>query len=43
MRDKLTSQGVLVSGGSVADFVKFQQEDMAKSQKIITEGNIRAE
>ena len=43
MRDKLTSQGVLVSGGSVADFVQFQQQDMVKSQKIITEGNIRAE
>ena len=43
MRDKLAGQGVLVSGGSVADFVKFQQEDMAKAQKIISEGNIRAE
>jgi tripartite-type tricarboxylate transporter receptor subunit TctC len=43
MRDKLTGQGVLVSGGSVADFVKFQQDDMAKAQKIISDGNIRAE
>ena len=43
MRDKLQSQGIVVSGGSVDDFVKFQQDDMAKSQKIITEGNIRAE
>lgn len=43
MRDKLAGQGVLVSGGSVADFVRFQQEDMAKAQKIISEGNIRAE
>jgi tripartite-type tricarboxylate transporter receptor subunit TctC len=43
MRDKLAGQGVLVSGGTVADFVKFQQDDMVKSQKIITEGNIRAE
>ncbi len=43
MRDKLTAQGLLVNGGSVDDFVKFQREDMAKSQKIITEGNIRAE
>ena len=43
MRDKLAGQGVLVSGGSVADFAKFQQEDMAKAQKIISEGNIRAE
>ena len=43
MRDKLTSQGILVGGGSIDDFVKFQREDMAASQKIITEGNIRAE
>jgi tripartite-type tricarboxylate transporter receptor subunit TctC len=43
MRDKLVAQGLLVNGGSVDDFVKFQREDMAQSQKIITEGNIRAE
>ena len=43
MREKLVSQGLIVSGGSVDDFVKFQREDMAKSQKIITEGKIRAE
>ncbi len=43
MRDKLVSQGLLVSGGSVADFVEFQRDDMVKSQKIITEGKIRAE
>ena len=43
MRDKLTGQGILVGGGSIDDFVKFQREDMAASQKIITEGNIRAE
>jgi tripartite-type tricarboxylate transporter receptor subunit TctC len=43
MREKLVSQGLLVSGGSVDDFVQFQREDMVKSQKIITEGKIRAE
>ena len=43
MRAKLESQGLLVSGGSVDDFVKFERDDMAKSQKIITEGRIRAE
>ncbi len=43
MHDKLASQGVLTSGGSAADFVKFQHEDMAKSQKIVTDGKIRAE
>jgi tripartite-type tricarboxylate transporter receptor subunit TctC len=40
MRDKLVSQGLIVNGGSVADVVKFQRDDMAKSQKIITEGKI---
>ena len=43
MRDKLVSQGLLLNGGSVEDFVHFQREDMARSQKIITEGKIRAE
>ena len=43
MRDKLVSQGLIVNGGSVADVVKFQREDMAKSQKIITEGHISVE
>jgi tripartite-type tricarboxylate transporter receptor subunit TctC len=43
MRDKLVAQGLIVNGGTVDDIVKFQREDMAKAQKIITEGNIRAE
>jgi tripartite-type tricarboxylate transporter receptor subunit TctC len=43
MKDKLTQQGLLVGGGSSEDFVRFQREDMARSQKIITDGNIRAE
>ncbi|MEJ8850916.1 tripartite tricarboxylate transporter substrate binding protein [Variovorax rhizosphaerae] len=43
MREKLVSQGLEVNGGSVADFVKFEQEDMAKAQKIINEGKIRAD
>ena len=43
MRERLESQGMVVSGGSIDDFVKFQRDDMAKSQKIITEVNIRAE
>jgi tripartite-type tricarboxylate transporter receptor subunit TctC len=43
MRDKLTPQGLLLTPGSVGDFVKFQRDDMAASQKIITEGNIRVE
>lgn len=43
MREKLTQQGLVVTSGSQADFVKFQTDDMARSQKIINEGNIRAE
>ncbi|MEN9891173.1 MAG: hypothetical protein RLY78_1468, partial [Pseudomonadota bacterium] len=35
--------GLLVGGGSVEDFQKFQREDMARSQKIVTEAGIRAE
>jgi tripartite-type tricarboxylate transporter receptor subunit TctC len=43
MNEKLTQQGLILSPGSVADFVKFQRDDMSKSLKIITEGNIRVE
>ena len=41
MKDKLVQQGLIVSPGSIEDFVKFQTQDMAQSQKIITDGNIR--
>ena len=43
MRENLTPQGLLLTPGSVEDFAKFQRDDMAASQKIITEGNIRVE
>jgi tripartite-type tricarboxylate transporter receptor subunit TctC len=43
MREKLSPQGLLLTPGSIDDFVKFQREDMAQSQKIITEGKIRLE
>jgi len=43
MREKLEAQGLLVTPGSIEDFVKFQADDMALSKKIITEANIRAE
>jgi tripartite-type tricarboxylate transporter receptor subunit TctC len=43
MHDKLTAQGLLPIGGSVEDFVKFQNDDTARAQKIITEGHIRVE
>ncbi|TWO71118.1 tripartite tricarboxylate transporter substrate binding protein [Caenimonas sedimenti] len=40
---KFSAQGLVFSPGSVDDFAKFQEADMAKAQKIITEGNIRVE
>lgn len=43
MKDKLTAQGLLLTPGSVEDFVTFQREDMARAQKIVTEGKIRVE
>ena len=43
MRERLTQQGLIVTPGSIEDFAAFQREDMARSQKLITEGNIRLE
>ena len=43
MREKLEPQGLLMTPGSVEDFVRFQREDMARSQKLVTEANIRGE
>ncbi|CAN7151114.1 tripartite tricarboxylate transporter substrate binding protein [Variovorax sp. LjRoot84] len=43
IKDKLTVQGLLLTPGSIADFATFQKEDMARSAKIISEANIRAE
>lgn len=43
MTPKLKEQGLLTTPGSVDDFVKFQRSDMERSQKIVTEGNIRVE
>jgi tripartite-type tricarboxylate transporter receptor subunit TctC len=43
MRDKLTPQGLLLTPGSIEDFVRFQKDDMARSAKIIAEGKIRVE
>lgn len=43
MKDKLTAQGLLLTPGSIDDFSRFQREDAARAQKIITEGKIRAE
>jgi tripartite-type tricarboxylate transporter receptor subunit TctC len=43
MRDKLTQQGLLLTPGSIDDFVKFQRDDMTLTGKIIADGKIRAE
>ncbi len=43
MKDKLREQGLLLAPGSVEDFARFQRSDMERSQKIVTEGNIRVE
>jgi tripartite-type tricarboxylate transporter receptor subunit TctC len=43
MKDRLVQQGLILTPGSVEDFAKFQQADMARSQKIITEGHIHVE
>jgi len=43
LRGKLLQQGYQLAPGSPEDFARFQREDMTRSQKIVTEGNIRAE
>jgi len=43
MRGKLEQQGMLLTPGSIDDFVRFQREDMARAAKIVAEGKIRAE
>ncbi|MBI5274861.1 MAG: tripartite tricarboxylate transporter substrate binding protein [Burkholderiales bacterium] len=43
IREKFSAQGLTFSPGSIDDFARFQAADMARAQKIITEGNIRVE
>lgn len=43
LKDKFVPQGLMFTPGSVADFAKFQHDDMVRAQKIITEGNIHVE
>ncbi|MBA2963322.1 MULTISPECIES: Bug family tripartite tricarboxylate transporter substrate binding protein [Ramlibacter] len=43
IRDKFTPQGLVFSPGSADEFARFQAADMARAQKIITDGNIRVE
>jgi tripartite-type tricarboxylate transporter receptor subunit TctC len=43
MKDRLVQQGLVLTPGSVEDFANFQQAEMTRMQKIITEGHIRVE
>jgi len=43
MGPKLKEQGLLSTPGSVEDFAKFQRSEIERAQKIVSEGNIRAE
>jgi tripartite-type tricarboxylate transporter receptor subunit TctC len=43
MREKLIQQGLVLTPGSQDDFATFQSADMIRSQKVITDGNIRLE
>ncbi len=43
MRDKLIADGIVPEGGSVAEFAKFQDDDIAVSGKIIADKKITLE
>ena len=43
VRDKLVPQGILLTPGSIDEFVRFQQQDMARSARIIRDANIRSQ
>ena len=43
LRDRLIADGIVPGGGSVADFTKFQADDMATSGKIIADKKITIE
>ena len=43
MRDKLLAQGILLGGGSVSEFNRFQQDYMTQMSKLISEAKIRVE
>ena len=43
MRDRLIADGIVPAGGSVADFAKFQADDIATSGKIIADKKITLE
>jgi len=43
MKDRFSAQGLLMTPGSVADFAKFQHDDMAMAQKIVDERGLRVD
>ena len=43
MRAKLTENGLLLTPGSIDDFVRFQADDTTRVAKIVKEANIRTE
>lgn len=43
MRDRLIADGIVPAGGSVADFTKFQADDIATAGKIIADKKITIE
>ena len=43
MRERLVADGIVPGGGSVADFTKFQADDIAASGKIIADKKITLE
>ena len=43
MRERLLSQGILLGGGGVAEFAKFQQDYISEMAKLIADAKIRVE
>ena len=43
LRDRFAPQGLVITPGSIDEFVKFQQEDTVRAQRIVTDANIRVE
>jgi tripartite-type tricarboxylate transporter receptor subunit TctC len=43
LRDRFAPQGLVITPGSIEDFVKFQQDDTVRAQRIVTDANIRVE
>ncbi len=43
MKERLTSQGILLGGGTPDEFARFQKDDTARAFKTIADANIRPE